>query len=333
VSEINFRPMTGESLAGIEKRKLEKIDASPTPYPSWNEVCGEEGGRIGLAKGWVVTIGGKTGTGKSYLAINLAANAVRQGKVVAIINFEMSYEAMATRYLSVLSGLEKYRMDRGEWFDPETWRRASRMADQVREETGGVLLSNESTLFSLGHIRESYERMNDAGVDMIVVDYAQLVSVEGAAGIYQRSEATANELGELAHRYGITTVPISQLNREDVKSGKPPTIHGLLGGGIWEHRSDQIWLLDHTLRYKLRDQGRFTGEYTKLICGKNRHGIEPTLSMHWSYENMRFDEINPNDLSGEHPFVEEEENTVTVGGYEEPADVPPQDQTGDLFDD
>lgn len=328
---IKFESVGGATLDRILERKQQTPDYIPTPFPGWNTVCGEEGAKKGLSKGWVITLGGVTGTGKSYLALNLAASAVAAGHRVGCVNFEMSQMAMVTRFLSILTGVPKYKLEMGDYFDVHAWKQAHREADRIQEETGGVFVTNESTVFSIEDVEESFRILTDAGIEMVIVDYAQLVTVPGTDGIYQRSEEVATRLRELTHEYGVVTVPISQFNREEAKRNKPPSIHGLLGGGIWEHASNQIWLLNHTLRYRYgRGQGGAPkGEYTELLGGKNRHGMEVALRMAWEYDTMSFTEIqDPTNLVGDHPFVDEGENVVTV-------DVGPgySRETVDMFDD
>lgn len=323
---IRFEPIAGATLERMLERKCAEIDAVQTPFPGWNAVCGEEGGGEGLAKRWVVIIGGVTGTGKSYLLSNLVARAVMDGKLVGMLNFEMSQMAVATRYLSILSGIPKYKLEMGRYFNEKAWIKAKNIADE-KWAAGGALISNESSVFSIDHITEAYEKLVAEGVEMIGVDYAQLVTVEGASNIHQRSEAVANRLRELTHYYNVTTVAISQFNREEAKRGKPPTIHGLLGGGIWEHTANQIFLLDHTVRYKwgVNPGGGPKGEFTKLLGLKNRHGLAPIeLPMRWNYDNMRWDEYVPHP-DDDHPFDDDQE-AVTVAGKE------PSEESVDLFE-
>jgi len=293
-SEVNFETTKGSTLSRLKENKLAPIEAIPTPFRSWNAICGEEGGLIGIARKWMVTVGGITGTGKSYFVLNLAAHAVRMGKRVGMINIEMTQMAVATRFLTILTGIPKYKMEMGKNFSQDLWDAAHRKADEIFEETGGTLITNESTVFSLEDVEESYRQLADAGCTMIILDYAQLVGVAGVTDIFKRSEQVAYKLRELTHKYNVTTLCVSQLKRADTKNrGKAPSIHDLMGGGCWEQVSHQIWLLNHTYRKKFgeRPNGFHSGEYTEVLCGKNRSGIAPfDLPLRWTYENMRFDE-------------------------------------------
>ena len=45
------------------------IYAVPTPLPSWSKVCCDDGGGVGIPRGWFVTVAAATGTGKSITAL------------------------------------------------------------------------------------------------------------------------------------------------------------------------------------------------------------------------------------------------------------------------
>jgi replicative DNA helicase len=334
MSVVRFDTTVGTTLDKLHDLKLTPVQAIPTPFPSWNALCGEEGGGKGLAKRWLIIIGGVTGTGKSYLGLNLAARAVLEGQLVGMLNFEMTQMAVTTRFLSIISGLPKWRMEWGDNFSSPTWKEAQAKVNQVYEEVGGAFVTNESTVFSINHVENSYKTLADAGATMVVLDYAQLVTVPGASGIYQRSEEVATRLRELTHEYNMTTVAISQFNREEARMNKPPSIHGLMGGGIWEQASNQIWLLNHTLRkrYGKKPNGLMSGEYTEILCGKNRHGIAPfEMPVKWNYSSMRFEEYTPGTDDND-PFFDSQIDGVELRTPEVKEEEPPEDYVPeDLF--
>ena len=289
---IRFEALVGKGLESIGESITREVPAIPTPFPKWNELCGEEGGRVGIAASWLAVIGGADGSGKSYLGVNLAAHAVLQGKKVGFINFEMTKVGLTQRYLAILSGFPKYQMEHGKHFKMEAWLKAQRVADRIFEETGGMILTNDSGVFNLDDITTAYKRMADKGCEMICLDYAQLVQVKGQDGIFQRSEAVGNQLRVLTHEHKVASIVISQFNREGKKLGDtPPTRHYLQGGSAWENNANQIVLIDHTLR--IRD-GVNNCIWTRLRCDKNRHGEAPVeIPVRWDLGNMRWEEGEP----------------------------------------
>lgn len=284
---IIFEPLVGDALTRIGNKITESVPSIPTPFPSWNAQCGEEGGRDGIAQTWVVVVGGADGSGKSYLAVNVAAHAVLTGAKVGFVNFEMTETGLTQRYMAILSGIPKYRLEHGKWFSQRAWETASQRANEVYEESGGVLITNKNSVHDLDDIILAYERLADSGCTMICLDYAQLVKT-GSSSIFNRSEEVSNTVRSLSHEYNVVSVILSQLNREGKKLAEdPPSRHHLLGG-TWENDANQIVLIDHTL--KLRDRAA-DKLYTRLILDKNRHGDMPvSIPVSWDLRSMRWDE-------------------------------------------
>lgn len=311
---IKFEALIGDSLHDTAERIQKEIVSIPTPFPSWNAICGEEGGREGPAASWTIVVGGADGSGKSYLAVNLAAHAVQMGKVAGFINFEMTKTGLTQRYLAILSGLEKFRLEHGKHFDIGVWLQAKAMADRIFDEEGGMLITNDSGVFNLDDIALAYERMANQGCEMICLDYAQLVQVRGQDGIFQRSEAVANKIRELTHRYSVVSVVVSQLNREGKKLGTDtkPSRHYLQGGSAWENNANQIVLIDHTKRIHDRNNNC---KWTNIIVDKNRHGEEPVeIPVRWDLSNMRWEEGDI-DLIGEVEVMADEIEDAPDGGH------------------
>ena len=286
---IRFEALVGSSLETIGESITHHVPSIPTPFPKWNDLCGEEGGREGIAQSWLVVLGGADGSGKSYLGVNLAAHAVLQGKKVGFINFEMTKVGLTQRYLAILSGFPKYQMEHGKHFKLEAWLKAQHVADTIYNETGGMILTNDSGVFNLDDITTAYAKMANKGCEMICIDYAQLVQVKGQDGIFQRSEAVANQLRVLTHEYGMVSVVISQFNRDGKKLGDtPPSRHYLQGGSAWENNANQILLIDHTLRQRDKKNNCI---WTRLWVDKNRHGEAPVeIPVKWDLNNMRWEE-------------------------------------------
>ena len=282
---IKFSVLREGALARIGEQIATEVPCISTPFPTWNNACGEEGAREGLARSWSVVVGGADGSGKTTLAINLAVHAVLNGNRVGFINFEMTEVGLTQRYLSILSGIPQWKLSHGRLFKASEWEKASEAAN----EAPGMMITNSASVFSLSDIEEAYESLAKQGCKMMVVDYAQLVYAKADDGVFQRTEAVANKLRELTHRYKVISIVVSQLNREGKKLGSksPPSRHYLQGGGAWENNANQIILIDHTL--KRRDADRKV-VYTRLLIDKNRHGPPVEIPVTWHLPNMRWEE-------------------------------------------
>ena len=61
----------------------------------------------GLAKKELLTIGAKSGVGKSAMSLRMAINMLKQGKKVLIVSREMSKEQVAERILLSYAGITR----------------------------------------------------------------------------------------------------------------------------------------------------------------------------------------------------------------------------------
>lgn len=318
-----FRFVAGKRLEDLSTQKTQPVESIPTPLPTWNALCGEEGGHVGLAKTWTIIVGGMPGSRKSYFALNLAAHAVKQGHKVGAINFEMSFEGYATRYLSILSGVNKDDLGWGSDFRQKEFDRARKRANEILRDKGGALITNEATAFTLDDIKAAYRAFAEKGVDIVIVDYVQLVRASGLSDMKERAGAIAETLRECSHKYKVVTVALSQVNREGMKkSDRPPRMTDLYGGMFWEANANQVLLLDHTHQ----EQDRVNGAtLTRVIIDKNRHGENMVeVDIRWDWDTMEVEEYDGRPL-GEKELID----SAPPGSFDTDEDEAPEDEEPD----
>ena len=288
---VAFDSISGDTLEHLLAEKLAPVDAVPTPLPAWNDLCGGGGGKTGLARGWFVTIGANTGTGKSLIGINLAANAIKHGEVVTFISLEMGRSELATRLLSVVSGESVDQLEQGVAFDRDAFTRASFALDRVRQTTGGHVLVNRKPISKLADIAACIRyHVEVHGSRYFVVDYLQLAWTSPSHSDFERVTQVAHTLREATATHGICTVALSQFNRQtSANRAERPVAQGLMGGSAIENDSHQVLLFDHS---------RFTRTAnladTWLIVDKNRHGAVKDIPVQWDYRTLR---LSPRHLS------------------------------------
>jgi hypothetical protein len=283
---VAFDSLSGTTLEQLLEEKLAPVDAVPTMLQSWNQLCGGGGGKQGLARGWFVTIGANTGTGKSLIAINLAAQAIRYGEIVTFISLEMGRSELATRLLSVVSGESVNVLEQGEQFSKESFMRASFALDAIRTETGGHVMVNRRPMSRLADVEAAIKyHVEVYGSRYFLIDYMQLAYTSHSHTINERIEQVAHRLRELTQQHQIVMVALSQFNRQtSANRGERPVAQGLMGGSAIENDSHQVLLFDHS---------RFTRTAniadTWLIVDKNRHGGVSDLPVRWDYRTLRLE--------------------------------------------
>ncbi len=289
-----FEALPGVRMESLRQENMRPVDAVPTPFPTWNLACRDAGGGMGPARGWHVTIGARTGKGKSLAALNLAAAAVRAGEQVTFVSLEMSRVQVETRFLAIATGTPIRRLERGKSFDAPAYDEAAAKLEAMTEAEGGAFAVNERPITRLDDveaaIRFQHERF---GSRYFIVDYLQLAArnPNDAAEITAVSHAVRG----LAVELDVVTVGISQFNRQDHR--ERPTIYGLMGASAIENDSDQVVLIDHTRTE--RSPAPVEGWDTFLMLAKNRHGPVTELPVRFDSRTLGLTEVMPDELPSE----------------------------------
>ena len=272
----------------LDAKKRAPITAIPTPYRRWNIQCRDEGGGVGLARGWYIVYGAKTGTGKSIMGINLAVKAFREGHKVAYVSLEMSLEQLMTRAMAVFSGISVVRLEHGKEYAPAD-------ADTVKTDWLGWAERHHGSLWlnkdPVSHIEDLLAIMRDMivvqGCTFLVVDYIQLVWTGNAANILDRITEVSNGVRAMTKEHNVVTVGLSQFHRQGSRSDTSPVPTDLMGGSPLENDADQVLLLDHTSydAYDAGDKLRYT-----VLLAKNRHGSCGEIPVVFDKKTLRITE-------------------------------------------
>jgi KaiC/GvpD/RAD55 family RecA-like ATPase len=274
-------------FAVLAERNEQPIDVVPTMLKHWNDACRGFGGGQGLPRGWHITVGGASGTGKSLFALNLVSNAIHNGCKVAYLSLEMSVDQLLARLLAIFAHRNIREMEPGKHYSREQYDAAvQELLAKVND--GSALWIAERPSGELAPLLAQAHVAVDAGCRLIVFDYLQLVSVAGADGLEERTRRVSQAIQRLAFDTQVTTVALSQFNRATSFSKDSPTVHGLTGSSALENDSDQVLLLDHSQRDQ---QGAWTD--TRVLLAKNRHGPQPAMHVRWDFTTLCLKEREP----------------------------------------
>lgn len=269
--------------AELQKRNEQPIDAIPTGYPTWDKSCRGAGGGIGLAKGWMVTLAGKQKQGKTTVALNILARAVRNGKRAGVISYEMSGNELMSRYLGIQTGVSLRKLEPGPEYDRNAWLSANERRQEV--ETGEFFLVERPRRGSFEYSLCLAEA-REMGADVVFVDYAQKIGGD-RDDLYTQMKQVSNLTQDAAQK-GMTIIIMSQFNRSGTASKEAPSASNLMGGAL-ESDADQIVFIDHT---QTKREDVFTGK-SQMILEMNRHGPSSTWPIAWDFRTLRCEEAAP----------------------------------------
>ena len=245
IAEKGARGKAGfKSLKQILPEAVDRIDLL---HQSEGDITGISSGysefdklTAGLQKGDLIIIAGRPSMGKTTLAINIAENAAIGAKVpTAIFSMVMPAQQLAFRMISSLGRVDQTHLRTGT-FPDEDW---SRINTAVQLMSEAPIFIDDSPSLSPTDIRARARRLHrEHGLGLIVVDYLQLMQVEGS------KENRATELSEisrslkaLAKELELPVIALSQLNRSvEQRNDKRPVMSDLRESGAIEQDADLI---------------------------------------------------------------------------------------------
>ncbi len=195
----------------------------------------------GLQAGDLIIVAGRPSMGKTTLAVNIAENAaLGSGKSAAIFSMEMSAESLTLRMISSLGRINQSNLRSGR-LNEDDWPRI----DSAMTQLGAAnIFVDETPALTPTEVRARARRLKrERGLDLIVVDYLQLMQVSGT------KENRATEISEisrslkaLAKELKVPVIALSQLNRGvEQRVEKKPVMSDLRECVTGDTR---VWLAD-----------------------------------------------------------------------------------------
>ena len=208
----------------------------------------------GFEPGQLITIAGRPGHGKSALAGTIAVNLAKQGKEILLYSMEMGAGELAGRFLSRFGGVDGNILKRPGAMTAE--QKKSLLAGVQKLEALPITICTQGSLTpgDVGSISARVKRT--AGLDLIIIDYLQLMSSgrkSDAGSRVQEISYITRTLKGLANLLDVPIVMLSQLSRDNVKERRKPRLTDLRDSGSIEQDSNTILLLPEFATRKERE--------------------------------------------------------------------------------
>lgn len=247
----------------------------PTPWPELNGLLSG-----GLHPGRSFVVAGRPGSGKSLTGLNCAQTAAEQGFVVLVISAEMSQFEVTGRLLAAGGEAEYAEITRFD-MSPDTTRRITEYGETYRDMPLWVIDRSGITIEYIAAVARSMKRTT--GLDLIVIDYLQLLDPTERKVIREQQVAhISRSIKRLSRELGCAIITAAQLNRENTKTDRRPTVADLRESGSLEQDADAVILLHH----EETTDGRSTGMVT-LIVAKSRFGRKDNIDLRWRGHQAR----------------------------------------------
>ncbi len=230
----------------------------------------------GLQKSDLVLVAARPAMGKTAFSLNVVTNAAMQGEAsVAFFSLEMSKEQLVQRMMSSESHVELQKIINGDLTEEDWPKLVSSMgplsqADIFIDDTPGI---------TLRELKAKCRKLKiEKGLDLIMIDYLQLMSGEGREENRQQEISKISRgLKGLAKEMDCPVVALSQLSRApEMRTDHRPILSDLRESGAIEQDADIVMFLYRDEYYHEDSDKKNIGE---IIISKHRNGPTGTVEL------------------------------------------------------
>ena len=282
-----------EPMKNILLRTFERI----------NVLYDSKGGITGLATGFrdldkltsglqpsdLILVAARPSMGKTAFTLNIATYAGIRGARVAFFSLEMSKEQLVQRMLCAEGGIDSQKLRTGQLGDEE-WNRLVMTSDKLNK---APIFIDDTAGITVMELRSKARRLQaERGLDLIVIDYLQLMQGRGGKGSESRQQEISEisrSLKALARELSVPVVALSQLSRSvESRQIKRPMLSDLRESGSLEQDADIVMFL---YREDYYDQDTENKNITEVIIAKHRNGPVDSVSLFFQKEFTKFRDL------------------------------------------
>ena len=233
----------------------------------------------GMRRGEMMVIGARPKHGKTAVSLQMARNMASH-HCVLFISQEMPVMQLMHRHTAAMGSVDLGRILRADASDRGMWERVTEAAEKLGRLN---LVHDDQSAQSLMDIRrKAMQVKRQHGLDVLFVDFLQLMSGAGEENRNRELDVVSNGLKALALDLEIAVVVLSQMSRKADETYHHPTMTYLRDSGAIEAAADQIALLftDHAHPMSTKADN-FKG-FSQLEVVAHRNGGTGIVPMHFA---------------------------------------------------
>jgi replicative DNA helicase len=260
-----------------------------------------------MTSGWqksdLVIIAARPGMGKTAFVVSALRNAAVDFKIpVAIFSLEMASIQLVNRMISAEAELESEKIKKGNLADHE-W---TQLVHKTSKLSSAPIFIDDTPAISILELRAKCRRLKaEHGIQVIVIDYLQLMRGEQGGNREQEIASISRALKGIAKELSVPVLALSQLSRSvETRGGdKKPQLADLRESGSIEQDADIVMFLYRPEYYKITvdEEGMPTQGTGEVIIAKHRNGSTGSVKLKFIGKYTKFADLD-SPSSYDNPF-------------------------------
>lgn len=275
------------SVKRIQEATPDHLIGLSTGFERLDEVLG------GLVEGTLVTIGGRTGIGKTAFAFNLLRNLAIEKNIPSLYISLEGTEQLCTDILIACTLNIKYRGLLSGQLVAEEWEKLDKGVSGIVNSP--IYLDTKST-YTIDDICKTVEEaVQEHQVKVVFIDYLQLIFAKTGftENRYLELNYITRKLKALAKEFNITIVLLSQLNRNtegEKRLDHRPVLTDLRDSGTICDDSDVVCFVHRPEYFHIYDDEKGNDMRNKalIIVAKNRLGYTGEAVLYTNMSTLTF---------------------------------------------
>ena len=253
----------------------------------------------GLNKGDLIIIAARPAMGKTAFILNVIERAALsqpewladRKPSVLLFSLEMGKQQIASRMLCSRARVDAHKLRTGR-IPEEDYALLSEAAGELGN--ANIFIDDSPGITVMGMRGRARRILAQHGLDLVIVDYLQLMTHPGAESRQLEISAISRSLKGLARELGVPVIALSQLSRAvESRENKRPMLSDLRESGSIEQDADIVMMLYRAEYYLGEETAPEDRGKAEVILAKHRNGPTGEIKLQFFPSIMRFENPAP----------------------------------------
>ena len=260
-----------------------------------------------------MVIAARTGIGKTWTLLIMAAAAAMQGYRVGIYSGEMSVDKVGYRLDTIIGGIDNNVITRGT--DMSAQAQYKQYLENLKSCTGTIKVLTPNDIAGPATVAALRAFVDKEHLDVLFIDqYSLLEDTSRTTVMHERVANISKAVKNLQVMKRIPIVSVAQMNRTKSEDGEKDTTQIGLSDRIGQDATTII-MLDRERVYADKEKTKVQDDRLIMDITKSRDGGTGKLIYHANFNNGKFVLINPDVKTDASYYESSADGTVDASKY------------------